>query len=243
VKIRFAVFLAGSMTVAALAFGAAPVRADEGVAMPPHGSTLGGTVRSTMDADRYTYIELTSGDQVIWAAVPHQELKVGDRVQLQGGVPMRQFHSPTLDRSFELIYFAAGATVASGDASQAVNVSGDCPASAVDPASLDFAGIPRAEGGKTIAELFAQRAELAGQQVAVRGKVVKCLSGIMGKNWLHVRDGSSGPEGASELTVTTQGVAGVGSTLLLRGTVGIDKDFDYGYAYDLILEDASLTLE
>ena len=67
---------------------------------------------------------------------------------------------------------------------------------------VDLTGIAKAEGGKTVAEVFAEKDALAGQKVAVRGKVVKTNAGIMGKDWVHVRDGS-GADGTNDLTVTT----------------------------------------
>jgi hypothetical protein len=113
-------------------------------------------------------------------------------------------------------------------------------------ADVDLTGIAKAEGGKTVAEVFAEKDSLAGQPVTVRGKVVKANSGIMGKDWLHVRDGS-GAEGSNDLTVTMAAgatpAAGVGDTVLVTGTVALNKDFGMGYAYDVIVEDAKVTVE
>ena len=115
---------------------------------------------------------------------------------------------------------------------------------AAKPASdVDLTGIAKAEGGKTVAEVFAEKDALGGQKVTVRGKVVKVNAGIMNTNWLHVRDGS-GAEGTNDLTVTTAGtVPGVGDTVLLTGTVALNKDFGMGYSYDVIVEDAEVTVE
>jgi len=91
--------------------------------------------------------------------------------------------------------------------------------------------------------VFAEKDALGGQKVTVRGKVVKVNAGIMNTNWLHVRDGS-GAEGTNDLTVTTAGtVPGVGDTVLLTGTVALNKDFGMGYSYDVIVEDAEVTVE
>jgi predicted small lipoprotein YifL len=110
-------------------------------------------------------------------------------------------------------------------------------------AEVDLGGIPQAEGGKTVAEVFADKDALAGQTVTVRGKVVKVNAGILGTNWVHVRDGSGG-EGTNDLTVTTAGtVPGVGDTVLLTGTVGLNKDFGMGYTYDVIVENADVKVE
>lgn len=109
--------------------------------------------------------------------------------------------------------------------------------------SVDLSGIERAEGGKTIAEVFAEKDQLAGETIVFRGKVVKTNAGIMGKNWLHIRDGS-GAEGTNDLTVTTAEVLpNVGDTVLVRGPVVLNKDFGMGYQYDIIIEDADVTVE
>ena len=108
---------------------------------------------------------------------------------------------------------------------------------------VDLSGIAKAEGGKTVAEVFAEKDALAGKTVTVRGKVVKVNGGIMGKNWLHVRDGS-GAEGTNDLTVTTAGeLPALGATVVVTGPVTLDKDFGMGYAYDVIVEDAEVKVE
>ena len=95
---------------------------------------------------------------------------------------------------------------------------------------VDLSGIAKAEGGKTVAEVFAEKDALAGKPVTVRGKVVKVNAGIMGKNWLHVRDGS-GAEGTNDLTVTTAAeLPALGATVVVIGPVTLNKDFGMGYA-------------
>ena len=111
------------------------------------------------------------------------------------------------------------------------------------PTEVDLAGIAKAEGGKTVAEVYAEKDALADTTVAVRGKVVKVNAGIMDRNWLHVRDGS-GEEGTNDLTVTTTAeLPEVGETVLVSGKLAVNKDFGMGYQYPVILEDAELTIE
>jgi hypothetical protein len=107
---------------------------------------------------------------------------------------------------------------------------------------IEVNGIKRAKDGKNVAEIFAARKDLAGEQVMVRGKVVKFLPQIMGKNWLHLQDGS-GSEGSNDLTVTTTTAVKVGDVVLVNGVVSVDRDFGFGYEYDVILEDAEVTVE
>lgn len=108
---------------------------------------------------------------------------------------------------------------------------------------VDLSGIAKADGGQTVAEIFAAKDQLAGETVLVRGKVVKVNAGIMGKNWLHVRDGS-GEAGTNDLTVTTTGVVpDVGDTVLVTGALGLNRDFGMNYKYPVIVEDAEVTVE
>ena len=103
--------------------------------------------------------------------------------------------------------------------------------------------VPKAEGAnaKTVAELYAQRAALKGKEVTVQAKVVKVTPGVMGRNWLHVRDGSGSKTAkTNDLTVTSEGSAKVGDVVTVTGLVSVDKDFGAGYAYPVIIESAKL---
>jgi hypothetical protein len=109
--------------------------------------------------------------------------------------------------------------------------------------AVDTSGIKRVEGGKTVAEVFAEKDQLAGKQVVVRGKVVKTRDNIMGKNWVHVRDGT-GAEKTNDLTITTSDpLPTVGATVVVTGQLSKDKDLGLGYKYDVLIEDAKVKTE
>ena len=64
----------------------------------------------------------------------------------------------------------------------------------------------------------------------------------MGKNWIHLRDGSGTPEGKNnDVTVTTDATAAKGDVILVKGVVAVDRDFGAGYTYTLVVEDAKVT--
>lgn len=107
-------------------------------------------------------------------------------------------------------------------------------------AATSFSGIGKAD--HDIAEIYAGKDKLAGTVVNVRGKVVKFSSMIMGRNWVHIQDGS-GSSGTNDLTVTTTGTAKLGDIVLVTGTVTLNKDFGSGYKYALIFEDAKVFVE
>ena len=242
------------MTILALAVGCkqeAPKVAEQPepqkptVAQPAAGGFTG-TALETMKADRYTYVQVDTGTEKIWAATPEFQGKVGDTVVVPKGLAMQNFHSKTLERDFEVVYFVGAITVAGSDQgpSQMGGTSFMHPprdAKGSKP-QVEVSGIKRAKDGMNVAEIFAGSGELAGKQVMVRGKVVKFLPQIMGKNWLHLQDGS-GSEGTNDLTVTTTTTVKVGDVVMVNGVVSVDRDFGYGYSYDVIIEDARVTVE
>jgi hypothetical protein len=58
-----------------------------------------------MDSGGYTYARVAVGEDEMWAAGPQTPLAVGDTVSLSGPMPMSNFTSNTLNRTFEVILF------------------------------------------------------------------------------------------------------------------------------------------
>ena len=103
--------------------------------------------------------------------------------------------------------------------------------------------VAKAEGadGRTVAELWTSKASLKDKQVTVRGKVVKFLPEIMGKNWIHLQDGTGSREaGNNDITITTTDKAVAGDVVLVTGTVKTGVNLGAGYAYPVIIEDAKV---
>ena len=98
--------------------------------------------------------------------------------------------------------------------------------------------VARAEGGYTVEELLSRSSELDGQQVKVRGRVVKFTPDIMGTNWMHIQDGTPG-----DLAVTSDTTVAKGDLVLVQGTLSVDRDFGAGYRYPAIIEQATVTRE
>jgi len=93
----------------------------------------------------------------------------------------------------------------------------------------------------TVAEINAKAQDLKDKPVVVRGKIVKYNPAIMGKNWLHLRDGSgSAADGTNDILVTTVAEAKLGAVVTIKGIARTEKDFGSGYAYKVIIEEASI---
>lgn len=216
-------------------------------AADPYGAqTFTGKVLETMNAATYTYVRVDTGKATNWAAAQQFAVKVGDTVTVYDGMPMPGYHSKTLNRDFDVCFFSGRAEVAGAAKAPGALKAGELPPGHPPigdaKAALDFSGLKPAKGGQTVASIVADRTKLAGRTVAVRGKVVKYNSGVLGKNWLHIRDGS-GKEGGNDLTITTDTAAKVGDTVLVSGKVVVDRDFGAGYKYAVIIEDAEVAVE
>lgn len=231
---------------------AQPAPAPQAAPQQAAGPGMSGKVLETMNSAGYTYVQVDTGSQQVWAAAPEFQVKVGDPVIVPEGMPMANYTSPSLNRTFDVVYFvpsvmvggAEGAAAAMGAPDGQVKMpEGHPPITGnTNGQNVDLTGIKKADGGKTVSEVFTGKGELSGKEVVIRGKVVKFSPEIMGKNWLHLQDGT-GAEGTNDLTVTTSATAKVGDTVLVTGKVTTDKDFGYGYKYDVILEDAKIAVE
>jgi hypothetical protein len=210
----------------------------QGIPLPPQGK-IAGKVTQTMDVSEYTYIEIDTGSGLVWAAGPVTNVKVGDTVETSSGIEMVNFQSASLGRTFEKIRLVSIIQVWSPKSGSSESAGDDGDAAE----ELSVSGIERVEGGHTVAEIIAGRTSLSGSEVAVRGKVTKMNAGIMGRNWLHLSDGSVGPDGEKDLTVTTEEVPAVGSTVIVRGIIATDQDFGGGYQYSVLIENAKVTVE
>ena len=207
------------------------------MATPKPGQTHG-KVTDIIEAAGYTYLQVDTGGNLIWAAGPSTPFKKGDMVAFDTGMPMKDFHSKSLDRNFKLLYFVDAFTTDTGVA-QARMPEPHGKLAEQPSQSIPVANISKAEGGQSIADIMANKDALADKAVKVRGKVIKFTAAVLGKNWIHIQDSSTG----TDLTVTTDATVSPGDVVLLEGKLGRNKDFGYGYLYDVIIEEAKVTVE
>jgi hypothetical protein len=110
-------------------------------------------------------------------------------------------------------------------------------------ASLALMGVNLAsadESPATIASINQNKASLAGKTVKATGKVVKVNNGIMGRNFLHIQDGS-GDATTGDLTITSQQTAKLGDQISISGVAAVNRDFGSGYLYPMLIEDATIS--
>lgn len=192
-------------------------------------------VREVIQTSNYTYVRVRENREEYWCAINKADIDKGKTYFWLKGWEVKQFHSKELDRNFMSIFFLETLS----DSPILTNNSMLSNAMAGRQSVPEKPGIKvdRADGGITIAELYANRDSCDGKSVKIRGEVVKFSKQIMNRNWVHIQDGSR--DGSNyDLTVTTQDTAAVGSTCVFEGMISLDKDFGSGYTYEVIMEGA-----
>ena len=210
-------------------------------------STSGtGTVAETMDSGGYTYIRLEENGH--WLAGPPTDIEVGDVVEYIFAYEMGEFHSRTLDRTFQNIMFTPRITVtnlvraeAHADASSVSLMGEELGITKSAAAAAPVAGeIAPLEGGKTIEAIRTEHEQLKGQQVSLRARIMKVNEGILGKNWITLQDGTgTAPE--NKLLATSAELAEVGDLVTAKGIVIADVDLGMGYNYKVVLEEVTFS--
>ena len=210
---------------------------------------LRGVIVENVPAANYTYARVRSADGTeFWAAAPGTAPAVGTQVDVSTGLPMARFHSDALKRDFDMVYFIGSFSVVSGSSTPAVPAwhpkvaeGADCPPVSAEQIAAAIAtnGGATSTSTRTVAEVWTERTSLAGKRVSVNGEVVKFTAGVMGRNWIHVRDGT-GDAKTNDLVVTTNAIATPGQRVSLTGTVLVDQDFGYGYTYAVLVSDAAV---
>ena len=179
--------------------------------------TIAGTAVEVLRAGKYLIVKIESGRTARWAAaLGGESVKIGDPIRITVAMMQRDFVSKSLNRTFETIWFGKLAP----------------PTKPPDSARRQV----------TVAMLYQARRQVAGKTVTVSGRVTKFNSGVLNRNWIHLRDGSgSAAEWNNDLTITTAPDAlrpAVGETITATGQVTLDRDFGGGVRYTLLLEKA-----
>lgn len=209
-----------------------------------------------LQTTNYTYLHVKENNTESWLAVPAMQAKTGETYYYQGGMVMNNFESKELKRSFETVIFLEKVSTdpTALDKPQTVAMADTAAAKGnmAAPAGADTGytrqapviekkevKVAPAKGGITIAELFAKKDSYSGKMVKISGEVTKFTPGVMGKNWIHIQDGTQN-NNKFDLTVTTKDEVKIGDKVTVDGKISLNKDLGYGYFFDVLMEDAAV---
>ncbi len=194
-------------------------------------------VKAVEQVANYTYLLVKGKGPDYWIAVSSTEIQVGESITYQGGMLMENFHSKELDRTFEKVLFLDGID-GSQTPSNTDAMLGTTQGSEIKTDRLETS-IEAEEGTVSIADIYADPAAYEGKTIRVKGEVAKFNPNIMERNWIHLQDGTDF-EGKYDLTVTSQEGFVVGQVLTVEGILALNRDFGYGYSYEVLLEKATV---
>ncbi|MCD4658013.1 MAG: hypothetical protein K8S87_10795 [Planctomycetes bacterium] len=195
-------------------------------------------VTEILQTSSHTYLLVQDGNKLQWLAVPKIKAEVGEIYYYQGGNEMKDFKSSQLNRTFESVLFLGGIVNAdplADEKSSSPTASGKTNKNAN---SIEIA-IEPLENGITISELFSNKLRYEDKIVRIKGQVTQFSASIMGKNWIHLQDGTDYLEDF-DLVVTSNMDVEVGDIVVIKGKISLDKDFGHGYFYKVIMEDGKI---
>lgn len=164
---------------------------------------------------------------------------------------MKDFTSKSLNKTFDQIVFVtaivpAGGAQASATATQPateVDAHANCNHDkelTLQPIASEVK-VAKNASGYTIEEIYTKKATLKDKSVKINAKVVKVSKNIMGKDWVHLQDGS-GAAGTDDIIATAaNSTVQVGDSVTATGTVKTDIDLGYGYNFPVLIEETKFT--
>ncbi len=205
-------------------------------------------VKEVIQGDSYTYLNVNENAVEKWVAVSRQDANVGDVFYYDNELQMNDFHSKEIDRTFDKIYFVSQISKtpltqqAQSPMGGMMPGMGDMAAHSGRVNTEEHSEISLEKSGNeiSISQVFDNRNNYSGKEIEIRGVVVKVNNSVMGKNWIHIQDGTSGSDGSYDFTITSQDVVNVDDEVTFKGKITLNKDFGAGYFYDVIMEDATL---
>ena len=194
-------------------------------------------VNEVIHAGGFTYLNVSEKRKKIWLAVPEMQAAKGDKISYNGGLEMKDFFSKELHRTFPSVLFLESVNNES-TRGESVVTKNNAHTGEVKTEKINIS-IEPGKGCISLAKLLETKAGYSGKTVKVMGIITKYNPEILGKNWIHIQDGSEF-NGAFDLTITTDSQLAVGDTVTFEGKITLKKDFGYGYFYEVIMEDGKL---
>lgn len=194
-------------------------------------------VVEVIQGNSYSYIRAKENMDEKWMAVSKQDVQTGTVYYYDEALAMNNFHSKEINRTFDEIFFVN--TISTTPLAQPQMKPMEGHMGKVDNQQNSGITLEKQAGEITVAQIFANRSEYSAKEVEIRGVVVKVNEQVMGKNWIHIQDGTS-DNGNFDLTITSADLPNVNDEITVKGKIVLNKDFGYGYTYEVIMEDAKV---
>lgn len=189
-------------------------------------------VKETLPTSKYVYLKVQEKDEEYWLATNKMEVAIGDTYFYRQGLFKKNFRSKEHNRTFDKLYLVSSLIPVNHGRN-----SGDEASTSNKETARKTGPIAAAPGSIKIADLVSNPDKYAGKTVQLTAECTKVNAKIMGRNWLHLKDGSKDD---FDLVVTSTTQVPIGHQVTLTGTVTLNKDFGSGYYYDILVENGQV---
>ncbi|MBT8323379.1 MAG: hypothetical protein KJO94_07870 [Eudoraea sp.] len=194
-------------------------------------------VQEVHPSSKYLYLRVQEGDRSYWMATGPMNVEVGDVYYYNEALVKTNFESKEIQKVFDTLYLVTQLIPESqGDALKPKDKIAPPPKQGeTEEKTGGFHSNQDSRIAKqiSIGNLLEDPGALEGKLVQVTGTCTKINSGILGRNWIHLKDDSVKDR---DIVITSQEKVAPGDIVTFRAEVAIDKDFGAGYTYEVLLE-------
>jgi hypothetical protein len=205
-------------------------------------------VLETTNSGGYTYVKVDEAGNIYWIAGPQSDVTVGTSISFIEQMVMTDFTSKSLNKKFDQLVFVSAIVSANKPAQDSTTASihttddahKNCnhDAEIVEQTAPEIiTKVVKNADGYSVEELYAKKADLNAKTIKVNATVVKVSKNIMGKDWIHLQDGSGTAETSDIIATSTNSTVIVGDTVTASGVIKTDVDLGYGYNFSIIIEE------
>ena len=189
-------------------------------------------VLEVLPTSKYVYLKVDEKGEEFWIATSKKDVLVGETYFYKNGILKTNFESKEHNRVFDKVYLVANIVPANhGNQTSIENPEIEKQTEVESPSQIEV------EGSIKISELVNNKSKYDGKEIQISGRCNKLNPNIMGRNWIHLKDGSKDD---FDLVITSEHAVPEGHIVTMKGTVVLDKDFGAGYKYDLIIENGEI---
>jgi len=208
----------------------------ENAAVPPVSANVHTAVaQEVLPTERYVYVRMKEGEEEYWIATVKQDVETGKTYFFRDGLLKTNFESKEYNRTFDRIFLVSN--IVPADHGSENPAAATIPGQQEKTSNADVRMPIRVEGSIPMSELLSNPSKYAGREIQVSGLCTKINPNIMGRNWIHLTDGTAKDQ---DLVLTSDMLIPEGAVITMRGTVAVDLDFGAGYRYDILVEKATM---
>ena len=180
-------------------------------------------VVESLPTEKYTYLKVEESGDEYWLATSRGEYITGSEYRYKDGLLKTNFESKEHNRIFPKLYLVSQLIPLSSNKTNS-------PQGKINELKPHPEAI-------SIADIVNNPEKYRGKEVIVSGICTKLNANIMGRNWIHIQDGTKDDY---DFVISSSTAIPPGHAANFKGVLNTNVDLGAGYTYDILLENAEL---